>query len=87
MAMPRHCVLWAIAAYRASGGGRRWFGIDCNFEPSCSAFAEEAIARFGLRRGVAIAWHRIRRCRVRDSICKCLEPVPGGATDARSARD
>lgn len=85
--VPRRYVLWAIAAYRGGGGGRRRFGIDCNFEPSCSAFAEEAIARFGLRRGVAMAWHRVRRCRVRDSVCKCLEPIPVTATDARSARD
>ncbi len=76
VSVPRRCVLRAIAAYRGSGGGRRWFGIDCNFEPSCSAFAEEAIARFGLRRGAAMAWRRIRRCRARDSVCKCLEPVP-----------
>ena len=78
----RRYVLGVIAAYRRTGGGRRWFGIDCNFEPSCSAFAEEAIARFGLRRGGAMAWRRIRRCRVRDSVCKCLEPVPGRSTDA-----
>lgn len=85
--LPLRYVLRAIAIYRGSGGGRRWFGIDCNFEPSCSAFAEEAIARFGLRRGGAMAWHRVRRCRVRDSVCKCLEPVPGIMADARSARD
>lgn len=83
----RRIVLRAIAAYRGTGGGRRWFGLDCNFEPSCSAFAEEAIARFGLRRGGAMAWSRIGRCRSRDSVCRCLEPVPGGGANARPARD
>lgn len=79
---PRRSVLRAITAYRRSGGGQRWFGIDCNFEPSCSAYAEEAITRFGLRRGAVMAWRRIRRCRARDSVCKCLEPVPERGIDA-----
>lgn len=74
--MLKRLVLWAIARYRETGGGRRWFGIDCNFEPSCSAYAHEAIARFGFFQGLLLAWNRIRRCRVRDCVCKCLEPVP-----------
>ncbi|MGQ9425135.1 membrane protein insertion efficiency factor YidD [Gilvimarinus sp. F26214L] len=66
----------AIAFYRRTGGGKRWFGIDCNFEPSCSAYAEQAIVRYGIWRGAVMSWNRIRRCSVRDSFCKCLEPVP-----------
>ena len=75
----------AIGAYRRSGGGRRWFGLDCNFEPSCSAYAEEAIARFGVLRGGALTWRRLRRCTARDSVCKCLEPVPRNPEDAETA--
>lgn len=74
--MLRRLPLRIIAVYRATGGGKRWFGIDCNFEPSCSAYAEDAIRRFGLRCGGRLAWRRIRRCRARDSIVKCLEPCP-----------
>lgn len=74
--MLKGLVLRAIASYRNSGGGRRWFGLDCNFEPSCSAYALEAINRFGLYRGLLLTWNRIRRCRVKDCVCKCLEPVP-----------
>lgn len=74
--MLKRLVLRAIARYRETGGGRRWFGVDCNFEPSCSAYAQEAINRFGFYRGSVLAWNRIRRCRVRDCVCKCLEPVP-----------
>jgi putative component of membrane protein insertase Oxa1/YidC/SpoIIIJ protein YidD len=81
----RRVLLRVIDRYRATGGGRRWFGIDCNFEPSCSAYAREAIARYGLWRGIALGWNRIRRCNVRDSVCKCLEPVPEGR-DAESTR-
>nr|WP_275692647.1 membrane protein insertion efficiency factor YidD [Rheinheimera hassiensis] len=69
-------LLWVIKRYRCSGGGKRWFGIDCNFEPSCSAYTYTAIERFGLRRGVLLGWQRIKRCSHRDSFCKCIEPVP-----------
>lgn len=79
----RRLVLWALRRYRATGGGRRWFGVDCNFEPSCSAFAEEAIARHGLLRGARLAWGRIRRCTARDAVCKCIEPVPEDAAARR----
>ena len=73
---PAACVLWIIGRYRASGGGRRWFGIDCNFEPSCSAYTETAIRRHGLTAGMRLGWNRIRRCNRHDAVCKCLEPVP-----------
>ncbi|HEX5056948.1 MAG TPA: membrane protein insertion efficiency factor YidD [Gammaproteobacteria bacterium] len=74
--MLREFVLRAIARYRETGGGQRWFGVECNFEPSCSAYAQQAIGRYGLYRGAALAWNRIRRCNVRDSVCKCLESLP-----------
>ena len=74
--MLRGFVLRIIARYRETGGGKRWFGIECNFEPSCSAYAQQAIGRYGLYRGAVLAWYRIRRCNARDSVCKCLEPVP-----------
>jgi uncharacterized protein len=34
----------------------------CRFYPSCSAYAEEAITRFGVARGLYLAGHRILRC-------------------------
>lgn len=37
-------------------------GPGCRFEPSCSRFAEEAIARHGLMRGGALGLRRISRC-------------------------
>ena len=38
------------------------FGPACRFEPSCSHFAEEVIARHGLWRGVSLGLARISRC-------------------------
>ena len=34
----------------------------CRFEPSCSAYAEEALARHGALSGVVMALRRILRC-------------------------
>jgi len=40
-----------------------FFGGACKFHPSCSNYAYEAIARHGVRRGVALALKRLLRCR------------------------
>lgn len=39
-----------------------WLGKQCRYIPTCSAYAEEALRRFGVRRGVALAIKRIGRC-------------------------
>jgi hypothetical protein len=40
-----------------------FFGGACKFQPSCSKYAQEAIARHGARRGVVLALKRLGRCR------------------------
>jgi putative membrane protein insertion efficiency factor len=44
----------------------RWvsplFGRHCRYEPTCSAYAREAMARFGALRGGALAVARVGRC-------------------------
>lgn len=47
----------------------------CRFQPSCSAYAEEAIRRFGLVRGLGLAVWRLLRCHpfYRGSL---FDPVP-----------
>jgi putative membrane protein insertion efficiency factor len=38
-------------------------GLACRFEPTCSAYAAEAIARYGITRGAWIALKRLMKCR------------------------
>ncbi|HLW80060.1 MAG TPA: membrane protein insertion efficiency factor YidD [Terriglobia bacterium] len=35
----------------------------CRFTPSCSAFAYEAIEKWGVRRGMGLSLRRLIRCR------------------------
>ena len=45
----------------------RWFlspilGSNCRYQPTCSAYALEALEMHGVRRGAALAVRRICRC-------------------------
>lgn len=81
--MLQRLALWMLRRYRGSGGGQRWFGVECNFEPSCSAYAEAVIARFGLLLGLRLTCNRLRRCQQPDCVCRCHEPPPSTHEDAQ----
>lgn len=49
-------------------------GNVCRFEPTCSHYAEEAIATWGLGRGLLLAIWRILRCQPFGKAG--LDPVP-----------
>ena len=71
---------WLIAgieAYQERGGGIDGFRVDCNFEPTCSEYARQAVLRFGAVRGLRLALGRIRRCTDRDCVGRRADPVPG----------
>ena len=40
-----------------------WFGPACRFEPTCSAYAREAIYEHGIARGGWLTLRRLLRCR------------------------
>ena len=46
----------------------------CRFEPTCSRYAEDAIRRFGARRGLVLSVRRIWRCR--PGVEGGYDPVP-----------
>jgi putative membrane protein insertion efficiency factor len=54
----------AIDTYRVtlSWAFERTGLIRCRFHPTCSAYGREAIVRYGLPRGAALAVARIARC-------------------------
>jgi putative membrane protein insertion efficiency factor len=39
-----------------------WLGGQCRYFPTCSAYAEEALRRFGVARGLALTLRRLGRC-------------------------
>jgi putative membrane protein insertion efficiency factor len=50
------------------------FGGSCRFLPSCSEYAAEAVARFGVLRGSWLAARRLTKCHPFGS--HGLDPVP-----------
>jgi putative membrane protein insertion efficiency factor len=53
-------LLAAVHAYRLAVSPV--LGPACRFEPSCSAYAEEALLRHGALRGSLLAARRLGRC-------------------------
>ncbi|WP_308301507.1 membrane protein insertion efficiency factor YidD [Frankia sp. AiPa1] len=56
----------------------------CRFEPSCSAYALEAVCRHGAVRGAALALVRLLRCQPLSA--GGYDPVPGGPAPGRGGR-
>jgi putative membrane protein insertion efficiency factor len=63
-AAPRLVAIGAVAIYRAAVSPviHAINGPACRFEPSCSEYAREAIAEYGMVRGGVMAMGRVVRC-------------------------
>ena len=54
---------WVRAVFLVYRGAvRPVLGAGCRFEPSCSGFAEQAIARHGILHGSLLGVRRVLRC-------------------------
>ena len=64
-----------IERYQRKGGGTKLLSVDCNFNPSCSEYAKQAIANFGAFRAMPLIARRLRRCNDRDLLEKIDDPL------------
>ena len=58
--LPQQALMAAVRAYRYLL--KPWLGNACRFEPSCSAYALQALQRHGALSGTALTGWRILRC-------------------------
>lgn len=59
-ALPRQLLMGLVMGYRYLL--KPWLGNACRFEPTCSAYALQALQRHGALRGTALTGWRILRC-------------------------
>ncbi|MCP9449822.1 MAG: membrane protein insertion efficiency factor YidD [Nitrospira sp.] len=60
MMVVRNLCLWLIRAYRYMVSP--WLGPACRFDPTCSQYALDAIARYGVLRGGGLVLVRLLKC-------------------------
>ena len=59
---------------KTGGGGSKLFNTDCNFEPTCSEYAKQAIEAKGILAAFPIIVNRLRRCNEPDKVGRDLDP-------------
>ncbi|MGI8921487.1 MAG: membrane protein insertion efficiency factor YidD [Solirubrobacteraceae bacterium] len=60
MAAARRLVLVPVHVYRSAISPA--LARRCKYEPSCSAYAVEAVTRYGILRGLVLTTWRVLRC-------------------------
>ena len=71
----RKIIIQLIKWYQFLGGGRAIFGIVCNYTPSCSEYAKQAISIYGLIKGLKLAIDRVARCNDGNVLDKIKDPL------------
>ena len=66
--------IYFINLYQRNGGGSGLLNVDCNFEPTCSEYAKQAIEKKGLMSAIPIIIRRLRRCNDPDKVDRELDP-------------
>ncbi|MEM1162628.1 MAG: membrane protein insertion efficiency factor YidD [Pseudomonadota bacterium] len=56
-----HLIALPVRAYRLFGSP--WVGRNCRFQPTCSEYALEALAKHGAIKGTWLTIRRLGRCR------------------------
>ncbi|MEA5286033.1 membrane protein insertion efficiency factor YidD, partial [Vibrio parahaemolyticus] len=47
LSLLKYISLKLIHRYQASGGSKQLLNIECNFEPTCSEYTKQCIAKYG----------------------------------------
>lgn len=79
MSLAAQLVALPVRAYRLLLSP--WIGHACRFQPTCSAYALDALARHGAWRGTALMLRRLGRCHPWGG--SGFDPVPPGKGDPR----
>ncbi len=58
--LPQRVLMGLVQGYRLLF--KAWLGSACRFEPSCSAYALQALERHGALKGTALTTGRLLRC-------------------------
>lgn len=61
-----------------------WVGFNCRYQPTCSAYALEALEKHGAIKGSWLAAKRIGRCHPLGS--SGYDPVPDGNPDCQDCK-
>ncbi|HWI11442.1 MAG TPA: membrane protein insertion efficiency factor YidD [Burkholderiaceae bacterium] len=73
--MPQRLLIASVRAYRLLLSP--WLGSSCRFEPTCSAYALQALQQHGATAGTYLTLRRLARCQ---PFCAGgHDPVPEGA--------
>ncbi len=73
-AIPSKLACRLIDYYQRKGGGSILLNTDCNFEPTCSEYAKQAISGVGLLAAWPIIISRLKRCKDPDKVRRDYDP-------------